>query len=143
MSRSWPPGEFPRLRKSNHTVRSDYDPSYNCLSWAAGETSRRWDPTPGYYWPPSAPRQRTKEAIIKAFETVGYSPCVDAKLEKEFEKIAIYARENGTCTHAARQLPSGKWTSKLGDCEDIEHTSLECLNGPAYGMPVAYLKREI
>ena len=44
--------------------------------------------------------------------------------------IAIYCNFNPQLktlevTHAARQLPSGKWTSKLGDADDIEHNTLE------------------
>jgi hypothetical protein len=39
-------------------------------------------------------------------------------------------------THAARQLPSGRWTSKLVLREDIEH-DLHALSGEAYvGFPL-------
>jgi hypothetical protein len=142
MSGSWKKSDFPHLKESNHRITSDGDVSYNCLSWAASETSRRWDPTSGYYWPPGVPRQRTPEAFIKAYQTIGYIICNAAKLEAGFEKIAIYADSNGRGTHAARQLVTGKWTSKLGDLEDIEHSSLKSLTGPGYGSPVAYLKRK-
>lgn len=138
---SWKPNEFPDLNKSNHKIKSDADVSYNCFSWAVNETSRRWEPTFGYYWPPSVPRQRTLEAFIKAYETKGYEVCKNADAEEGFEKIAIYADGSGKVTHAARQLKSGEWTSKMGDFEDIEHSSLKCLNGPCYGSPVAYMKR--
>ncbi|MCI0637958.1 MAG: hypothetical protein L0Y72_23715 [Gemmataceae bacterium] len=35
-------------------------------------------------------------------------------------------------THAARQLPTGRWSSKLGPSEDIEH-DLHALEGEIYG----------
>jgi hypothetical protein len=55
------------------------------------------------------------------------------------EKIAIYVRSD-IPSHVARQLPNGKWTSKLGLREDIEH-DLEALEGPEYGSVVLILSR--
>ncbi len=43
-------------------------------------------------------------------------------------------------THVARQLPSGLWTSKLGNAEDLEHT-LDGLAGAVFGHVAAVLKR--
>jgi hypothetical protein len=39
---------------------------------------------------------------------------------------------DGEPTHAARQLPNGKWTSKLGRWQDIEY-ELDGLVGKMYG----------
>ena len=50
---------------------------------------------------------------------------------------------NAVPTHAARQLPDGKWTSKLGPFEDIKHSTLVCLKGPLYGEPDTYMKRPV
>ena len=51
----------------------------------------------------------------------GYAPIgEDGPLQDGYEKIAIYALD-GEPTHAARQLDTGRWTSKLGKHEDIEH----------------------
>jgi hypothetical protein len=61
-------------------------------------------------------------------------------METGWEKVALFAHEDGTPTHAARQLASGRWTSKLGELEDIEH-ELEAVEGAAYGSVVVYLKR--
>ena len=58
--------------------------------------------------------------------------CSDSSLEAGYEKIAIYVKD-GIPTHAARQLGDGRWTSKLGKYEDIEHDSLDALNGDGYG----------
>ena len=44
----------------------------------------------------------------------------------------------------ARQLLNGRWTSKLGDFEDIEHAAPEELEGDGryeYGQIVAFLRR--
>ena len=56
------------------------------------------------------------------------------------EKIALYARE-GVPTHAARQLPGGGWSSKLGPNVDIEYATLEAIGGGVYGEPIAVLSR--
>ena len=58
------------------------------------------------------------------------------------EKVAIYLL-NGMPTHAARQLSTGKWTSKLGLSIDIEHDSPDVLDGPEYGKASIFLKRKI
>lgn len=42
--------------------------------------------------------------------------------------------------HAARQLASGRWTSKLGKLEDIDH-ALHDLEGMLYGAVVLFMKR--
>jgi hypothetical protein len=84
-------------------------------------------------------------AFIQAYATLGYSECQENSLEAGSEKIAIYATRDidGTLspTHAAKQLPNGKWSSKLGIFEDIEHLALDALDGPVYGTAVCFMKR--
>jgi len=62
------------------------------------------------------------ESIKNLFIPVGYSECHDASLEPGFEKIAIYANTDGP-QHAARQLVTGRWTSKLGSRRMLSLTS--------------------
>ncbi|MBI4658306.1 MAG: hypothetical protein HY735_05550 [Verrucomicrobia bacterium] len=64
-------------------------------------------------------------------------------LEPDFEKVVLNVDEqHGRVTHAARQLPDGRWTSKLGPQWDINHL-LEGLCGPrpAYGDVAQILRR--
>ena len=84
----------------------------------------------------------TINAFTQAYQTIGYEVCDRPNLERGFQKIAIYADSAGKPTHAARQLPNGKWTSKLGQDEDIEHETLEGLTGESYGN-VACIMRKI
>lgn len=136
---------FPYLMNSDYSVESPATKEYNCIAWAAGDDKEWWWPDPLYlkYWPPSVPRIETKEAFIKAYELLGYSVCHDDKHEEGFEKIAIYVGNSDKPTYAARQLSSGYWTSKLGQLEDIEHTSLDGLVGLHYGSVAVILKRPI
>ena len=59
------------------------------------------------------------------------------------EKIAIYVDHLGMPSHTAKQKGPGIWTSKLGDCEDIDHFALDVLAGPdpAYGAVVRFMRR--
>lgn len=104
-------------------IKSPQAPDYNCIAWAAEEDIRWWEPDPmgDYYWPEGVPRKYTLEAYILAFKALGYELCTNARLEPGFKKIVIYVRSDRRPTHAARQLSDGSWTSKLGECFDVEH----------------------
>ena len=86
-------------------------------------------------------RIETLEAFRHAFATLGYMDCDHGELEAGYEKIAIFAL-SGVPKHAARQLPSGRWTSKLGKMEDIEHT-LHDVTGTVYGGVVHVMRRPL
>lgn len=134
---------FPNLARSGYSITSPEAIEYNCIAWVAGDTEAWWWPDPlyQYYWPPGIPRAVTIKSFIEAFKLLGYSVCDDLEYANDFEKVAIYADSNGKPTHAAKQLDSGKWTSKLGRLEDIEHNDLDSIINPTYGTPVVYLKR--
>ena len=132
---------FPNLQRTDHDVTSPASPNYNCLAWAAGVADQWWwpDPMGVSTWPPSVARAETIKAFIEAFQTLGYVPGADDTVEPQFDKVALYALA-GVPKHAARQLSNGRWTSKLGCLEDIEHT-LAGISGSWYGDVVEILKR--
>ncbi len=76
---------------------------------------------------------------MREFATIGYAPTPSANLEDGFDRVALFAKDDRV-THAPRQLPSGRWTSKLGYDVDIEH-DLRGLEGPVYGRVVQILRR--
>jgi hypothetical protein len=78
--------------------------------------------------------------LILAFQAIGFELCADGGLEPGFEKVALYG-DGVFYTHAARQLPDGKWTSKLGGAEDIEHDAAEDVAGGVYGEVVQFMRR--
>jgi hypothetical protein len=123
----------------------------NCIGWALRDTTQYWDPTltgfkGGYYWPEGVARDDAVETWLQLFALFGYRECDTGSLEPGFEKLVIYARRPGDppheAQHVARQLPSGAWTSKLGQAEDIEHQDADGLSGDQYGVPVRFMKRE-
>jgi hypothetical protein len=133
--------EFPNLYSTEYRLTSPRDNDYNCIAWAAEENDRWWSPTQDdYYWPEGVPTEWTIEAVIQAFNSLGFELCPSAEFESGFQKIAIYKGADGDPTHAARQLSDGKWTSKLGDWEDIEHI-LEGIEGEKYGSVCQIMRR--
>ncbi len=138
---------FPRLDRSNAnwTAESAPDKRYNCIGWAAGDSSQWWQPSGmgGDYWPPGAPLEVTVEAYRAAFEAEGYMPCPTGDFETGYEKVAIFAVAGIDPSHAARQRPDGQWTSKLGEGVDISHKSPEDVGGGLYGEIVLFLRRAL
>jgi len=134
--------DFPRLTESNHRLTSAADPDYNCIAWAVGDTEHWWQP--GRYWPISARRDDFGIAVLEqALRALGFEDCeTDDVFEADYDKVAIYGNTL-FYTHAAKQLSNGKWSSKLGKAEDIEHDSPEDVAGGIYGEVVEILRRRI
>src|SRR5262249_2321359 len=119
---------FPGLRGSAYQGTSPPDDVYNCIAWAAGVIDSWWWPVGGpqrIHWPAGVSGEETLEAFREAFAALGYCACQHAELEAGYEKVALFANAAGLPTHAARQLPTGRWTSKVGQLEDIEHALRE------------------
>jgi hypothetical protein len=132
---------FPGLHGQAHQITSPKDQRYNCIAYAAGDTRNWWWPSEFEedFWPAGVDREETIPAFRDAFATLGYIVCNDDGLEAGYEKIAIFALA-GVPKHAAKQLPTARWTSKLGPMEDIEH-ALHDLTGMAYGSVALVMKR--
>jgi hypothetical protein len=131
--------DFPRLTEHNHRVSSPPAIDYNCIAWSAGDTGHWWQP--GVYWPSKSPPGDYGIGILEqAFQALGYVACEEDQFEPGYEKVALYG-STLFYTHAARQLPDGRWTSKLGKAEDIEHEAPEDVAGGIYGEVVQYMKR--
>jgi len=115
------------MNGSDFIITSPPSPNYNCIAWAAQEDIRWWEPDvrQSYYWPDSVERRYTVDAYLRAYETAGFQVCDHEGFEDGFEKIALYVKDNGTPTHAARQINGNRWTSKLGPSYDIEHPFVE------------------
>ena len=136
---------FPGLATSAYLVTSPRDRQYNCIAWAAGDVANWWWPTTGpadapRFGPHGVPREETLTAFVLAFATLDFAPADNETLESGIEKVALFIDANGVPTRAARQLPTGRWTSKLGFSEDSEH-DLRALEGDLYGTVALVLRR--
>lgn len=130
---------YPNLNPVGYEWTSEPDIEYNCIAWAAGKNDENWQYTRGYYWPATR-RTAAIEALVEVYTNEGYELCDDSSLEEGYVKMALYAR-NRLWTHAARQLPDGRWTSKLGMDDDITHATPECLNCLQYGEVYCFMRR--
>lgn len=135
---------FPRMNSSNCRPTSPADARYNCIAWAADDVGRWWWPDlmGQKFWPEEVPRVQTLDAFVQAYSMRGYRDQSAAPLETGLAKVAIFTDERGAPTHAARQLPDGRWTSKLGIDIDIEH-ELTALEGPVYGVVSVILAKRV
>ena len=142
---------FPNLRRGEYQVTSLETSHYNCIAHAAGKDDNWWWPDvgTGIHWP-IATMEVTLDAFVAAYETEGYMTCQSQSraLEPGVDKVAIYVDGAGEPTHAARQLPDGAWTSKLGDWEDIRHITLEAMEddtgrGLGYGQVAMIMRRAL
>jgi hypothetical protein len=136
--------DFPLLTPENHRDTSPEDRRYNCIAWAAEDTSHWWQP--GVFWRPMEwpVNDYGLGALEQAFLLLGYKDCgMDESLEPGFTKVALYATGAFLYTHAAQQLPTGKWTSKLGKGIDIEHDAPYVVAGSLYGEVQQIMKRAV
>jgi len=132
---------FPGLQTTGYDITSPATKEYNCIAWSAGDSETWWWPNKDCFWPSKLPQEENITEFIKVYEALGYSICDSDSYEEGVEKIAIYVDPEGIPTHAARQLNNGCWTSKLGKLEDIEHNTLEGLEGQQYGKVAVIMKR--
>jgi len=133
---------WPYLLLEGYEVKSIDTWDYNCIAFAADVQTDWWwpDANGDAFWPIQW-REVTVPCFIAAFRTLGYEVCRDG-LESGFEKIAIYTL-NGAPTHATKQLRDGRWKSKLGNWEDIEHNTLKAVEEYIYGKAEVFMRRPI
>jgi hypothetical protein len=127
--------KFPKLIADGARETSPEDNDYNCLAWSANrDNTRWWQPggMTGTFWPDGMPED-DYECFIVLFERRGYKKDTNPRFEILQKKVAIYGTLDAfgqlQFTHVCDELNSGAWTSKLGPFEDIQHNSLEALEG--------------
>lgn len=135
--------QIPGLENADYQVTSPSSRAYNCVAWSLDDSRRWWSPAPtgGYYWPPHLPVLPGVDAFTAPFRERGYAECDSANLEPGIEKVAIYGDASGEPTHVARQLSNGWWASKLGMAADIEHASLQAIEGGLFGKALFFMAR--
>ena len=127
---------FPALVGTPWEIASPQDPSYNCVAFALGDTSRWWWPfalpASSTHWPPDVPRAETLEGFCAALEGMGFVPADGDALVAGVSKVALFAKGSRP-SHIAVQRGDGRWASKLGTQWDIVHP-LTALEGDEYGL---------
>ena len=96
-----------------------------------------------HYWPSDKIIDCNVNNFIEAFKSKGYECCENCQFEPGYRKIALYVKPDTTdCTHAARELRNGCWTSKLGEYNDIQHGSPEAIENDFYGKVYCFMKKK-
>ena len=131
---------FPNLKyKENFEYTSDDTDDYNCVAWATEENDK-WIQYPPYN--SNGDYEDSVNSYLEHFRILGFEITNSAELENGFDKIVIYIDVvNNEFKHVARLKPDGLWASKIGNWEDIEHTTPHALGDGTYGIPKYYLKR--
>lgn len=106
---------FPKLQNDpRFKVMSQETGTYNCIAWAMGFNDR-WvshfaklpgNDNPGnhsYWWPEGAEASSRPEALISAFEKVGFEITADPNPDPQYDKAVLY-KYKSQWTHAARLL---------------------------------------
>lgn len=130
---------FPHLRRCQvlapPTGRAGTKGAYNCIAHSV-KVYDRW------VWPGTHVAD-----FDHLYRSRGYrrTPRLDFSFDPALEKVVLYAKagKHGEveCTHAARQLSDGSWSSKLGSGPLIRHASPDSLDGSSYGRPIALYVR--
>ena len=140
---------FPGFNQHDLVLTSEKDDNYNCIAWAGDVTTDWWGP--GYSptglvasWPRDLPQTLSIGTFEERFQRLGYRRTRSSCLLRGFTKVAIYVDERtGEVTHMARQLASGRWTSKLGRSFDVEHGKADVFRNSDYGRPGLYMKKPL
>ena len=133
---------FPKLASEDFEIVGEPTTEYNCIAYAAGDTTQWWWPDGTNYWPPWATLDDRTDSLKDAFSGIGYELCDDGHVEEGYQKAALYEVE-GRFQHASVQMPNGSWRSKMGEGPVIEHRSPESLSGGMYGDATTYMRRAV
>lgn len=135
---------FPDLKDdADFEILSPCSETYNCIAWAM-QYDDRWvdgENAAGHWWPDGVEREMTSEALIHAFEAVGFVRTDNHEPEEGGDKVVLYKKQDeDEWTHAARVLSGTKEYSKFGKMWDGTHSAGTLSN--IYGIAYAYMKRE-
>jgi hypothetical protein len=140
--------QFPKLRTGNYQICSRANARYNCVAYANGDERHWWEHGEGYgrgmYWPSHI--TDTLEGWSVMFAEQGYEKTGNYEIERGFEKIAIYVDLKDMHPSHVAKSDGNVWKSKLGKGQDIEHDSLDLLEGEQqdeFGIVGEVLKRAI
>ncbi len=133
---------FPNLARAGFEIVAQPSARYNCIAYAAGDTSRWWWPDGVSYWPAWAPLTDSIASLTAVFSGQGYKLCDDGGVAAGCQKAALY-ESDGKMQHAALQMPNGRWRSKMGKGPLIEHHSPDSLSGGIYGHAAITMQRAI
>jgi hypothetical protein len=121
---------FPQLKQGTYIHTSNATARYNCVAFANDNDRKWWEPDlygGQFHWPKGIGDD--VDGWAKIFIDQGYEVTEDPSHLHGHEKIAIYVDvDDNSPSHVAKSNGQA-WKSKLGKFQDIEHPSLDILEG--------------
>jgi hypothetical protein len=139
--------KWPKLRADNYSHTSDATGRYNCIAFANNRDNKWWQAGlygGRYEWPSGI--SDTTDGWVEMFTRQGYRPTDNRKVEAGIEKVAIYVGLDDLLPSHVAKSDGRAWKSKLGRYQDIEHSSLDLLEGDQhceYGVVERVLERPV
>lgn len=139
--------KWPKLNPTNYKKTSEATGRYNCLAFANDNERKWWEAGLHgglYYWPENIPD--TLEGWVRLFADQGYEVTTNREIDSRFEKVAIYVDLKDMLPGHVAKSDGRVWKSKLGRYQDIEHSTLDVLEGDReceYGIVERILRRPL
>ena len=117
------------------------------MAFANGDERHFWTPNifgGPYHWPARVVREDSIQAWTEIFTNDGYELTNNRDVEAGFQKVAIYIDLTDMLPSHVAIADGETWKSKLGKGQDIEHSSLDILEGDEcceYGIVDKILRR--
>lgn len=133
---------FPNSEKEPILIQSPETSTYNCVAWVLGKMDAWYEPDLDYDWIAGLPMENDLATMQKFFEYFAFEGCEKPSLSDFSEEIIALFAKDGIFTHVAKRLENGRWTSKMGNSYDVEH-SLTSISDGLYGEVVLYMRKII
>ena len=129
----------------NFKIIQQDNEDYNCIAHSLGYNHITiWPISKRFWvWDKTLPYINTINNFVSLYRKFNYEICEDSSWEFEYDKIALYISVlsgRNTVSHAAKQIDSYWWSSKIGGDELFEHT-LEAIENKNVGTKYVFLKR--
>ena len=129
----------------NFKIVEQDDINFNCIAHSLGIRNMSIWPAKLelWVWDKSLPYINTINNFVNLYRKFNYEICEDSSWEPDYDKIALYISIlscRNTVSHAAKQIDSYWWSSKMGGDELFEH-DLEAIENKNVGTKYVFLKR--
>ena len=94
------------------------------------------------WWPSGVDRDYSVSGWGNMLSHYGWRSVDSSRVERGWEKLAVFTT-NHVVSHSCKQLPNGRWESKLGESVILSNHTLEGISDGPYGVPAGFFRRKI
>ena len=92
--------EFPNLYTEGFEIAEEPSGQYNCIAYAAEDTTKWWWPDGINYWPPKATLDTRTQSLMEVLAELGYEQCDASDPEDSYQKVALYEVQGDLSTRS-------------------------------------------